>query len=304
MYAGPSPSFCARWSTSTKGSSAASRSASSPVPSGEPSSITSTRSPSRRTLAERVDHRLEVLELVVGRQADGRAHRARGQSAGKVGAYDRRGDGSPLEQGRPADELGAGGPVRPPRRPDGARGRRLRSGSRAYRKAAARIRETGSSVAQLALDGRAKELQGIGKTIEEKIVQAVEDGEIARADQAQGGGAAGGGDRSCASPGSARRRRGRLWQELGITTVADLRAAAEAQQLRGLAGLGREVGGEDPRRARPAAGRPRGRSARCSGRAAEAARRRGRRSPRTRPRSRSRSPARPGASARRCATST
>ena len=30
----------------------------------------------------------------------------------------------------------------------------------------------------------------------------------------------------------------RIWQELGITTVDELRAAAEAQQLRGLAGLG------------------------------------------------------------------
>ena len=48
----------------------------------------------------------------------------------------------------------------------------------AYRKAAARIRETSASVAQLALDGRAKELQGIGKTIEEKIVEVVADGEI------------------------------------------------------------------------------------------------------------------------------
>ena len=48
----------------------------------------------------------------------------------------------------------------------------------AYRKAAARIRETPSSVVQLALDGRAKELNGIGKTIEEKIVQVARDGEI------------------------------------------------------------------------------------------------------------------------------
>jgi DNA polymerase (family 10) len=32
----------------------------------------------------------------------------------------------------------------------------------AYRRAATRIKETGSSVAQLALEGRAKELQGIG----------------------------------------------------------------------------------------------------------------------------------------------
>jgi DNA polymerase (family 10) len=48
----------------------------------------------------------------------------------------------------------------------------------AYRRAATRIRETGTSIARLALDGKAKELQGIGKTIEEKIVQIVEDGEV------------------------------------------------------------------------------------------------------------------------------
>ena len=41
----------------------------------------------------------------------------------------------------------------------------------AYRRAAARIRETPASVAQLALDGKAKGLQGIGKTIEGKIVE-------------------------------------------------------------------------------------------------------------------------------------
>ena len=48
----------------------------------------------------------------------------------------------------------------------------------AYRKAAARIRETPTSVAQLALDGKAKQLQDIGKTIEAKIVEVVTDGEI------------------------------------------------------------------------------------------------------------------------------
>src|SRR5579864_5198042 len=48
----------------------------------------------------------------------------------------------------------------------------------AYRRAASQIRETPSSVARLALEGRAKELQGIGKTIEEKIVEVTRDGEI------------------------------------------------------------------------------------------------------------------------------
>ena len=48
----------------------------------------------------------------------------------------------------------------------------------AYRRAAQRMRETGGSIAQLAVDGKAKELSGIGKTIEEKIVQIVETGKI------------------------------------------------------------------------------------------------------------------------------
>jgi DNA polymerase (family X) len=107
----------------------------------------------------------------------------------------------------------------------------------AYRRAALRIRETSSSVAQLALDGRAKELQGIGKTIEEKIVQAIEDGEIHALTKRKTEVPA-----EVASfmrlPGLGPKTARRLWQELGITTVDALQAAAEAHQLRGLAGLG------------------------------------------------------------------
>src|SRR5215208_3838011 len=107
----------------------------------------------------------------------------------------------------------------------------------AYRRAAQRIRETPSPVAQMALEGRAKSLQGIGKTIEGKIVEIVEDGEIHALTK-----------RKAAVPpalaqfirlpGLGPKTARRIWQELGITTVDDLKAAAEAQQLRGLAGLG------------------------------------------------------------------
>jgi len=107
----------------------------------------------------------------------------------------------------------------------------------AYRRAANRIRETASSVAQLALAGRAKELQGIGKTIEQKIVEAVEDGEIHALTKRKAEVPA-----EVATfmrlPGLGPKTARRLWQELGITTVGALRAAAEAKQLRGLAGLG------------------------------------------------------------------
>jgi DNA polymerase (family X) len=107
----------------------------------------------------------------------------------------------------------------------------------AYRKAAVRIRETPSSVAQLALDGKAKALQGIGKTIEAKIVEVVEDGEIHALTKRKADVPA-----EVATfmrlPGLGPKTARRIWQELGITTVAGLKAAAEAQELRGHAGIG------------------------------------------------------------------
>jgi DNA polymerase (family X) len=107
----------------------------------------------------------------------------------------------------------------------------------AYRRAATRMRETSGSIAQLALDGRAKELQGIGKTIEEKIVQFVEQGEIEALAKR----------RSSVPPevvlfmrlpGLGPKTAARIWKELGVTTLDELKAAAEAERLRGLAGLG------------------------------------------------------------------
>src|SRR3954469_17641160 len=107
----------------------------------------------------------------------------------------------------------------------------------AYRKAAQRIRETPGPVAQMALDGRAKGLQGIGKTIEGKIVEIVEDGEIHALTKKK---AAVPPELATFMrlPGLGPKTARRIWEELGITTVAGLRAAAEAQQLRGLSGLG------------------------------------------------------------------
>src|SRR5947209_9471189 len=107
----------------------------------------------------------------------------------------------------------------------------------AYRKAAARIRETPASVAQLALDGKAKQLQDIGKTIEAKIVEVVEDGEIHALTKRKAEVPA-----EVATfmrlPGLGPKTARRIWKELGITTAAALKAAAEAQQLRGHAGIG------------------------------------------------------------------
>ncbi len=107
----------------------------------------------------------------------------------------------------------------------------------AYRGAAARIRETGSSVARLALEGRAKELQGIGKTIEQKIVEVIEDGEIHALTRRKAEVPV-----EVATflrlPGLGPKTARRLWKELGVTTIADLRVAAETGRLRDLGGLG------------------------------------------------------------------
>jgi DNA polymerase (family 10) len=107
----------------------------------------------------------------------------------------------------------------------------------AYRRAAARIRETPASVAQLALDGKAKSLQGIGKTIEGKIVEVVNDGEIHALTKRKAEVPP-----EVATfmrlPGLGPKTARRIWQELGITTVDALKAAAEAGQLRGHAGIG------------------------------------------------------------------
>jgi DNA polymerase (family 10) len=107
----------------------------------------------------------------------------------------------------------------------------------AYRRAATRIRETPGGVAQMALDGTAKDLPGIGKTIEEKIVQIVDDGEIHALTKRKSLVPA-----EVVSfmrlPGLGPKSAARIWKQLGITTVADLKKAAEAEQLRTLSGFG------------------------------------------------------------------
>ena len=107
----------------------------------------------------------------------------------------------------------------------------------AYRRAADQIRSAGSPIAQLALDGRAKDLPGIGKTIESKIVQIVNTGEIEALTKRKAEIPEGVAEflrLPALGPKTARR----IWKELGITTVEELRKAAEAERLRTLPGLG------------------------------------------------------------------
>ena len=107
----------------------------------------------------------------------------------------------------------------------------------AYRRAARRMRETSASIAQLALDGNAKKLQGIGKTIEEKIVEIVETGDIAALAKKRAG-VPPEVVLFMQLPGLGPKTAARIWKELGVETLADLKAAAEGERLRALAGLG------------------------------------------------------------------
>jgi DNA polymerase (family 10) len=110
----------------------------------------------------------------------------------------------------------------------------------AYRRAATRIRELGTPVAQLALEGKAKELQGIGATIQDKIVQIVNTGEIEALTKRR---------KTIPPevveflniPGLGPKTVRRIWQELGVTTLAELKEAARSQRLRTLPGLGAKL---------------------------------------------------------------
>ena len=107
----------------------------------------------------------------------------------------------------------------------------------AYRRASARIRESAAPVARLALDGTATQIPGIGTTIAAKIVELAETGDLKALAKLRDKLPAGLVD-VMHVPGLGPKTARRLWEDLGITNLDELRAAAEAQKLRELPGLG------------------------------------------------------------------
>jgi len=107
----------------------------------------------------------------------------------------------------------------------------------AYSAAAKSIRESPVSVAELAAAGRATEVPGVGKTLAEKIDALIESGEIPAAAKLK------------AKfpptlievtrvPGLGAKTARRLYDELGVASMEDLKAAAEGERIRDLKGLG------------------------------------------------------------------
>ncbi|HSF61017.1 MAG TPA: DNA polymerase/3'-5' exonuclease PolX [Gaiellaceae bacterium] len=107
----------------------------------------------------------------------------------------------------------------------------------AYRRAATRIRESPVPIAELALEGKAKELPGIGKTIENKVVEVVNDGEMHALTKRRQLVPSGVVD-FLRLPGVGPKTAARFWTQLGLTTLAGLKAAAEDGRLRDLSGMG------------------------------------------------------------------
>lgn len=110
----------------------------------------------------------------------------------------------------------------------------------AYREAARVIRQSPVSVAELARAGRVTELPGVGATLETKIVDLLDTGEIPAAAKLK------------AKfpetlievtriPGLGAKTVRRLHDELGVSTLEDLREAAEDERIRDLKGLGPKV---------------------------------------------------------------
>jgi DNA polymerase (family 10) len=107
----------------------------------------------------------------------------------------------------------------------------------AYRGAAKAVRDASVSVAALAREGRATELAGIGKTLQEKIVTLLQTGTIPSAERLRAKFPAG----LVAIthlPGIGAKRARLLHSELGVDSVQALREAALAERLRTVKGLG------------------------------------------------------------------
>jgi DNA polymerase (family 10) len=107
----------------------------------------------------------------------------------------------------------------------------------AYRRAATRIRESAVPVAQLAQEGSATKLSGIGTTIQNKILEYSETGDLSAVAKLR--------EKLPAGlvevmhvPGLGPKTAKKLHAELGIQSAADLRAAAEQGLLAELPGLG------------------------------------------------------------------
>jgi DNA polymerase (family X) len=107
----------------------------------------------------------------------------------------------------------------------------------AYRNAAKSVREAPVSVAALTREGRVTTLPGIGRTLEEKLEALLETGTIPAVEKLRGRFPPGLLDLT-RLPGLGPKRARRLYEELGVASLEDLRTAAETHRLSDVRGFG------------------------------------------------------------------
>jgi DNA polymerase (family X) len=107
----------------------------------------------------------------------------------------------------------------------------------AYRNAAKAIREAGVSVAEMAREGRVDQLAGVGKTIAEKIDALLETGSIPSADKLKARIPAGLIEIT-RIPGLGPKRAKLLHEHLDVSSLDELRRAAEQGRLKDVPGFG------------------------------------------------------------------
>jgi DNA polymerase (family X) len=110
----------------------------------------------------------------------------------------------------------------------------------AYRRAAQTLRETAESVARLSAEGRLTSLPGVGQTIADKVAELLGTGEIAALTRLV--------DRNPPGAVAVMRLQGvgpktarRIFAELELKTVDDVREAAGAGRIRALSGMGEKT---------------------------------------------------------------
>jgi DNA polymerase (family 10) len=107
----------------------------------------------------------------------------------------------------------------------------------AYRNAAKAVREASVSVTALARQGRATELPGVGRTIQEKILALADDGAIPASLKLRAKFPPGLIEMT-RLPGLGPKRARRLFEELGVDSMDGLRQAAEQHRIQELKGFG------------------------------------------------------------------
>src|SRR5215212_3329374 len=107
----------------------------------------------------------------------------------------------------------------------------------AYRNAAKAIREASGSIAEMSREGTVTRLPGIGKTIAEKIATLLETGTIPSAEKLKAKYPPGLIEVT-RLPGFGPKKARKLFDELGVKSLDDLRAAVEQERLRDVAGFG------------------------------------------------------------------